>query len=88
MEAATAVGSALRTGAEFRDSLRDGRVVYIDAEPIDDVNDEPSLGPGISLMAEMFDDQLTPEFEDATTYFDEELGTRVSRSRSSAAGAR
>ncbi len=40
---------------------------------------EPSLGPGIDLMAEMFDDQLTPEFEDATTYFDEEIGERVSR---------
>jgi 4-hydroxyphenylacetate 3-monooxygenase len=79
MEAASELRSALRSGDEFRDSLRDGRVVYIGDEPIDDVNDEPSLGPGISLMGEMFDDQLTPEFEDATTYFDEELGTRVSR---------
>jgi 4-hydroxyphenylacetate 3-monooxygenase len=79
MEAASELRSALRSGDEFRSSLQDGRVVYIGDQPIDDVTEEPSLGPGINLMAEMFDDQLTPEFAEATTYFDEELGTRVSR---------
>jgi len=79
MEAASKVRSALRTGDEFRASLRDGRVVYIADEPIADVTAEPSLGPGIDTLAEMFDDQLTPEYEDATTYFDEQIGERVTR---------
>jgi 4-hydroxyphenylacetate 3-monooxygenase len=79
MDAATEVGSALRSGDEFRASLQDGRVVYVGDEQIADVTTEPSLGPGINVMAEMFDDQTNPAYEDATTYFDEELGMRVSR---------
>jgi 4-hydroxyphenylacetate 3-monooxygenase len=79
MEAASKVRATLRSGDEFRESLRDGRVVYIADEPIADVTQEPSLGPGIDTMAEMFDDQLTPEYEEATTYFDEQIGERVSR---------
>jgi 4-hydroxyphenylacetate 3-monooxygenase len=79
MGAASEVESALRNGDEFRASLRDGRVVYIGDEQIDDVTAEPSLGPGIDTMAEMFDDQFNPEFQDATTYFDEDLGLRISR---------
>jgi 4-hydroxyphenylacetate 3-monooxygenase len=80
MEASTAVAPALRTGEEFRESLRDGRVVYVGGERVDDVTQAPSLGPGISLMAEMFDAQFDPATEEATTYFDEAIGERVSRS--------
>jgi 4-hydroxyphenylacetate 3-monooxygenase len=80
MEASTVVASALRTGDEFRESLRDGRVVYVDGERVDDVTQAATLGPGIDLMAEMFDAQFDPATEEATTYFDEAIGTRVSRS--------
>lgn len=79
MEAASKVRSALRSGDEFRESLRDGRVVFVGDEQIEDVTAEPSLGPGIDTMAEMFDDQLSPQFEDATTYLDDDLGERVTR---------
>lgn len=79
MGATSEVKSALRNGDEFRESLRDGRVVYVGDQTVADVTQEPSLGPGIDTMAEMFDDQFDPQYEDATTYFDEELGTRVSR---------
>ncbi len=51
---------ALRTGAEFRASLRDGRRVYIGNRLVEDVTAEPSLGPGIDLMASMFDAQFEP----------------------------
>jgi 4-hydroxyphenylacetate 3-monooxygenase len=77
---ATGVQLALRDGAAFKESLRDGRMVYVGARVVEDVTTEPSLGPGIDLMAEMFDAQFDPATEDATTYFDAELGTRVSRS--------
>jgi 4-hydroxyphenylacetate 3-monooxygenase len=71
--------AALRDGNAFKASLRDGRVVYIGDRTVEDVTTEPSLGPGIDLMAEMFDAQFDPQFEDVTTYFDEEIGERVSR---------
>jgi 4-hydroxyphenylacetate 3-monooxygenase len=80
MEATATTSPALRTGQEYREALRDGRVVYVDGEQVDDVTQVPSLGPGIDLIAEMFDAQFEPETEDATTYFDQELQTRVSRS--------
>jgi 4-hydroxyphenylacetate 3-monooxygenase len=80
MGATSEVKSALRNGDAFKESLRDGRVVYVGDQTVEDVTREPSLGPGIDTMAEMFDDQFDQQYVHATTYFDEELGTRVSRS--------
>jgi 4-hydroxyphenylacetate 3-monooxygenase len=77
---ATGVQPALRDGATFKESLRDGRTVYVGSRLVEDVTTEPSLGPGIDLMAEMFDAQFDPATEDATTYFDPVLETRVARS--------
>jgi 4-hydroxyphenylacetate 3-monooxygenase len=77
---ATGVQPALRDGTAFKESLRDGRAVYVGSRLVEDVTTEPSLGPGIALMAEMFDAQFDPATEDATTYVDAELETRVSRS--------
>jgi 4-hydroxyphenylacetate 3-monooxygenase len=76
---ATSVEPALRDGDAFRASLRDGRVVYVGSERVADVTVAPSLGPGIDLMAEMFDAQFDSELQDATTYFDDAIGERVSR---------
>jgi 4-hydroxyphenylacetate 3-monooxygenase len=70
---------ALRTGQEFKQSLRDGRTVYIGNRRVEDVTAEPSLGPGIDLMASMFDAQFDPATADITTFFDEELGMVVNR---------
>jgi 4-hydroxyphenylacetate 3-monooxygenase len=78
--ASTEQRTALRTGAEFKESLRDGRTVYIGDRLVEDVTQEPSLGPGIDLMASMFDAQFDPATEEITTFFDEELGMRVNRS--------
>ncbi|HWI73400.1 MAG TPA: 4-hydroxyphenylacetate 3-hydroxylase N-terminal domain-containing protein [Baekduia sp.] len=71
--------TALRTGEEFRQGLRDGRTVYVGDRRVEDVTKEPSLGPGIDLMASMFDAQFAPETEEITTFFDPELGARVNR---------
>jgi 4-hydroxyphenylacetate 3-monooxygenase len=70
---------ALRTGAEFKQSLRDSRTVYVGNRRVKDVTVEPSLGPGIDLMASMFDAQFDPATADITTFFDEELGMVVNR---------
>jgi 4-hydroxyphenylacetate 3-monooxygenase len=77
--ATTEQRTALRTGDEFKESLRDGRTVYVGDQLVPDVTLEPSLGPGIDLMASMFDAQFDPATEDITTFFDEELGLRVNR---------
>ena len=47
-------------GAQFKESLRDGRAVWVGGRRVDDVTEEPVLGPGIDLLAEMFDAQLDP----------------------------
>ncbi len=69
----------LRTGAEFKASLDDGRQIWIGKRKLDKVTDEPALGAGVDLLAEMFDDQFKPEFEEATTYLDPKSGEIVSR---------
>jgi aromatic ring hydroxylase len=70
----------LRTGAEFKASLDDGRKVWVDGVLLDRVADCPALGAGIDLLAEMFDDQFKPEFAEATTMTDPATGDLVSRS--------
>jgi 4-hydroxyphenylacetate 3-monooxygenase len=71
---------ALRTGAEFKRSLDDGRKVWVQGKLLDKVTDEPGLSAGIDLLADMFDDQFKPEYEDITTYSDPATGQISSRS--------
>jgi 4-hydroxyphenylacetate 3-monooxygenase len=72
--------SRLRTGAEFKASLDDGRKVWVDGVLLNKVTDCPGLNAGIDLLAEMFDDQFKSEYEGATTVRDESTGDIVSRS--------
>lgn len=69
----------LRTGQQYVESLRDGRQVWTGGHRVDDVTQNPVLGPGISLLAEMFDAQFDPALKEVTTFVDE-AGDRVSRS--------
>lgn len=43
----------LRTGAEFKKSLDDGRAVWVQGKRLDKVTDSPALGAGVDLMCEM-----------------------------------
>ncbi|MEI4473837.1 4-hydroxyphenylacetate 3-hydroxylase N-terminal domain-containing protein [Frigidibacter sp. MR17.24] len=70
----------LRTGAEYKASLKDGRKVWLDGELLGDVFEAPHLAAGIDLLAEMFDDQFSPEHEAATTYYEPKVGKVVTRS--------
>jgi len=45
----------LKTGAEHLESLRDGRVVYIGAEKVDDVTTHPAFRNGARSMAAIYD---------------------------------
>lgn len=69
----------LRNGEEYKKSLRDGRNVWTGGIQVDDVTQNPVLGPGISLLAETFDAQFDPSLMDTTTFVDEH-GERISRS--------
>lgn len=70
----------LKTGQEYKDSLKDNRQIWVGGQKLNSVYDEPALANGIDLLASMFDDQFTEEHADATTYYDEKAGAVISRS--------
>jgi 4-hydroxyphenylacetate 3-monooxygenase len=69
----------LKTGAEFKKTLDDGRQLWVGGKRLATVFDDPALSAGVDLIASMFDDQFKPEFAEATTYVDED-GAVASRS--------
>ena len=69
----------LRTGEQYKAALKDGRKIWLGGVLIDDVTSNPILGPGISLISDMFDAQFDPEFSETTTYIGDD-GVRSSRS--------
>jgi 4-hydroxyphenylacetate 3-monooxygenase len=68
----------LRTGAQFRESLRDGRHVVVEGRDVADVTQEPTLARGIDQLATYFDAQLAPETRDKLTTIEPETGERIS----------
>ena len=71
-------GVLLRTGQQFKESLRDSRSVWANGLRVEDVTTHPALGPGINMIAECFDAQFDPEFQEILTFIDHD-GKRVSR---------
>ena len=57
----------LRSGAQFKESLRDGRRVIVDGREVDDVTAEPTLARGIDTLAGLFDAQLDAKHAEVTT---------------------
>jgi 4-hydroxyphenylacetate 3-monooxygenase len=57
----------LKTGDEYKASLRDGRDVWYRGERIEDVTAHPVTGPGIDWNAQIYDAQLRPEMQDVLT---------------------
>ena len=45
----------IRTGEQYRESLRDGREVYIDGKRVKDVTKHPMLKPAIDIRARIYD---------------------------------
>ena len=67
----------LRTGEQFRESLRDGRRVILGGREVEDVTAEPSLAGGIDTFARLLDAQLDPKHRDITTAIEPETGERI-----------
>lgn len=66
----------LKTGAEHLESIRDGRVVYVGSERIDDVTTHPAFRAGAETVAALYDMKRAPENLDTCSY--EEDGERYS----------
>jgi 4-hydroxyphenylacetate 3-monooxygenase len=66
----------LRTGKEHLESLRDGRIVYVGSEKIDDVTTHPAFRGAAATVAAIYDLKADPANRDTMTY--EEDGSRHS----------
>lgn len=67
----------LRTGDEYRDSLRDGRNVWIDGERVKDVTTHPAFKPLVDVRARMYDITYSGQHADVLNYIDDEGDTNA-----------
>ena len=58
----------IRTGDEYRESIRDGREVWIDGEKVADVTTHPSLQPIVDVRARIYDMAHDPGTHDVMSY--------------------
>ena len=66
----------IRTGEEYRESLRDGRRVFIDGERVADVTSHPAFRPIVDARARIYDLAHETETADVMSYVDEDTGER------------
>lgn len=64
----------IRTGQQYIDSIRDGRVVYINGERVKDVPSHPMFKPLVDIRARIYDMQHDAATRDAMTYRDSVTG--------------
>ena len=64
----------LRTGDEYRESIRDGREVWMNGERIADVTTHPAFKPLVDVRARIYDMAHDPDTRATMTYVDEESG--------------
>jgi 4-hydroxyphenylacetate 3-monooxygenase len=64
----------IRTGAEYIESIRDGREVYLNGERVKDVPTHPHFKPIVDIRARMYDMQHEKAHADLLTYHDDETG--------------
>jgi len=60
----------IRTGEDYRDSIKDGRDVWINGERVDNLCGHPQLKPIIDVRARIYDMQHASETQEAMTYED------------------
>ena len=64
----------IRTGEEYKESLADGREVWIDGERVRDVTTHPAFKPIVDVRARIYDLAHEPEAAATMTYADDETG--------------
>ncbi len=58
----------IRTGEQYKDSLRDGRQIYINGEKVKDVTQHPQFKPIVDIRARLYDMQHQDDTKDIMTY--------------------
>src|SRR6188472_2956711 len=66
----------IRTGEEYRESLRDGREVYMNGEKIADVTAHPAFKPIVDIRARIYDMAHEAGTADIMSYTDPRTGER------------
>jgi 4-hydroxyphenylacetate 3-monooxygenase len=66
----------IRTGEEYRESLRDGRAVWIDGEQVPDVPTHPAFKPIVDARARIYDLAHEQSTRAVMSYVDDETGER------------
>ena len=61
----------IRTGEQYRDSIRDGRRIWIDGERVPDVTRHPMFKPLVDIRARIYDMPHEAQFRPIMTYSDE-----------------
>ena len=62
----------LRTGNEYRESIRDGREIWIDGERVHDMTTHPAFKPIIDVRARMYDMAHETQYQAQLSYQDAE----------------
>ena len=66
----------IRTGDEYRESIRDGRDVWMNGEPVQDVTTHPAFKPIVDVRARIYDMAHDAATRDVMSYVDEATGER------------
>ena len=66
----------IRTGEEYRESIRDGREVWMNGERVPDVTTHPMFKPLVDVRARIYDMAHDPATREVMTTVDEEAGER------------
>ena len=69
----------MRTGAQYVESLRDGRQVFLNGEKVADVTTHPAFRGAIRSMARLFDIAAAPENRELMTFTSPKTGQPVWR---------
>src|SRR5688572_8460584 len=72
------IAMALMNGTTYRESLRDGRQVWIEGEKVADVTRHPAFVPMVSTVSEIYDLHFTAPYSENLVYRrpDGELASR------------
>ena len=61
----------IRTGEEYRESIRDGRVIFMNGEKVPDVTTHPMFKPLVDIRARIYDMQHEAATAPVMTYHDD-----------------
>jgi 4-hydroxyphenylacetate 3-monooxygenase len=64
----------LKTGKEYRESLRDGREVWMNGERVKDVTTHPAFKPIVDVRARIYDMAHEETYRETMSYSDDETG--------------